>query len=134
MPAKKFQLVIQFPEDFFGSFDAMMEFEERLIRSMPKTCDVDGHDIGAGTINFFVYTSSPEAAHLTFRKYLGTNKVENKLRIAYRPANGSTFTTLWPRRDPRPFDYSYDAENNPFARGAKRVIPKRINAKKTSSR
>lgn len=127
---RKFQLVIQFPQDFFPTFDEMIAFEDRLIACMPKTCDVDGHDIGSGTINFFVYTDAPEAAHRTFRKYLGTNAVERRLRIAYRTVKGETFTNLWPRRDPRPFEYWYAPENDPFARGAKRVIPKRSPPKK----
>lgn len=134
-PATKgFQLVIQLPDDFFETFDDMVAFEDRLIACMPKTCDVDGHDIGSETINFFVYTNSPEAAHRTFRKYLGTRAVERRLRIAYRAVDGKTFTNLWPRRDPRPFRYSYSAKDNPFARGAKRVIPKRTprGAAKTS--
>jgi hypothetical protein len=127
---KRYQLVVQLPDDFFPTFDDMVAFEDRLIASMPRTCEVDGHDIGSGTINFFIYTDAPLAAHRTFRRYLGTNAVEKRLRIAYRPTRGATFTNLWPRRDPRPFEYFYDEANNPFARGAKRVIPKRSPRKK----
>ncbi|MDM5065599.1 hypothetical protein OB934_22870 [Aeromonas salmonicida] len=131
---KAYQLVIQFPQDFFTSFDAMVGFEEKLIASMPKTCDVDGHDVGSGTINFFIYTNYPGAAHRAFRRYLSTNAVERKLRIAYRSVEGDEFTNMWPRRDPRPFKYMYDEDENPFARGAKRVIPKRSKAIVRSSR
>ncbi|MEH6460208.1 hypothetical protein [Chitinimonas sp. JJ19] len=120
-----YQLVIQFPQDFFPSFDAMVEFEDKLHACMPKTCKVDGHDTGSGTINFFIYTMYPEAAHRTFRKYLGTRAVEQTLRIAYRATDSDEFINLWPRRDPRPFKYMYDEAENPFARGATRVIPKR---------
>jgi hypothetical protein len=121
----KYQLVFQFPEDFFESAAAMSAFEQKLAACLPKTCEYDGFDVGSGTLNFFVYTNAPEAAHRTFRTYLGTRAVESKLRIAYREATGETFTNLWPRRDPRPFNYAYAASENPFARGAKRVIPKR---------
>lgn len=120
-----YQLVIQFPEDFFASHDALMGFEQRLAASLGKNHDVDGHDIGSGTVNFFVYTQKPEAAHRRFRTYLGTRAVERRLRIAYREVEGETFTNLWPRRDPRPFRYAYAADQDPFARGATRVIPKR---------
>lgn len=121
----KFQLVIQLPNDYFATHEDLIAFEDRLIASMPRTCEVDYHDYGPAVVNFYVYTDAPEAAHRTFRKYLGTRAVERHLRIAYRPTNGSTFTNLWPRRDPRPFAYSYDAKANPFARGATRAIPKR---------
>lgn len=122
---REVQLVIQFPEDYFSSVDAIVAFEGKLRGCMPKTCAVDGYDVGSGTVNFFVYTSAPAAAHRTFRTYLGTRAVEKRLRIAWRDLDAETFTNLWPRRDPRPFDYSYSAAEDPFARGAKRVIPKR---------
>ncbi len=121
----RYQLVIQFSEDFFATHQDLVAFEERLIASLPRTCTVDGHDVGAGTVNFFVHTSAPEAAHRAFRKHLGTNAIESKVRIAYRELDGTTFTKLWPRRDPRPFAYTYEEGANPFARGAKRDIPKR---------
>lgn len=121
----RYQLVIQFPHDFFASHDELIAFEDRLIGCMPRTCVVDGHDIGSGTVNFFVHTTAPLAAHRAFRKYLGTRKLESRLRIAYRELDGEAFTNLWPRRDPRPFHYLYPEGSDPFARGAKRVIPKR---------
>ncbi|MBK6695332.1 MAG: hypothetical protein IPG50_24440 [Myxococcales bacterium] len=123
--AHAFQLVIQFPQDCFAKQDDLEAFAARLAASLPRTCDLDGYDVGSGTVNFFVYTDAPEAAHRAFRKYLGTRAVEKRLRIAYRSTKGEAFTNLWPRRDPRPFSYWYDTANDPFARGAKRVIPKR---------
>ena len=122
---KSFQLVVQFPEFFFGTLDAMCAFEDKLIACLPRTCDVDGHDAGSGTINFFIYTNAPEAAFRIFRKHLGTRKVEDKLRVAYRLVEKDQFITLWPRRDPRTFRYWYDSDENPFALGAKTTIPKR---------
>lgn len=121
----RYQVVFQFPEGFFTSHDELIAFEDRLIACMPRTCEVDGHDLGSGTVNFFVHTSAPVAAHRTFRKYLGTRKLESRLRVAFRELDGETFTNLWPRRDPRPFQIVYGEGDDPFARGAKRVIPKR---------
>lgn len=122
---KHYQVVFQFPETFFATHNDLAEFEEKLIASMPKTCGVDGHDIGSGTINFFVYTDSPLAAHKHFRKYLGTNKVEKNLRVSYREVDGEDFINLWPFRDPRPFDIIYPKGIDPFSAASKRSIPKR---------
>lgn len=121
----RYQLVIQFPGTFFESFDELIAFEDKLIASMPRTCDVDGHDIGSGTVNFFIETDSPLAAHGHFRKYLGTNKVERNVRVSYREMDGEAFTNLWPFRDPRPFAYIYPEGINPFSPASKRTIPKR---------
>lgn len=103
----QYQIVIQFPESFFPDEAALLTFEEKLSSSMPRTQSYDGFDAGSGTINFFIYSNTPNAVLANFRKYLGTNKVEKKVRIAYRDVTAETFTNLWPKRDVRVFDYSY---------------------------
>ena len=122
MAAKKFQLVVQLAGDYFKTFDDMVAFEDRLIAYLPKTHVVDGHDAGAGTFNFFIETDFPLAAFKVIKR-ISTRATERRMRIAYRKMRGATFTNLWPRRDPRPFDYEY--EDDPFAPAAKRKIPKR---------
>ena len=119
------QVIFQFPEAFFATHTDLVSFEDMLMASMPKTCDVDGHDVGSGTTNFFVYTNSPLAALKHFRKYLGTNKVEKNLRVSYRDVDGDAFTNLWPFRDPRPFELVYPNGVDPFSAKSKRSIPKR---------
>ena len=107
------QLVFQLPETFFAEFDDMIAFEDQLIGSMSRNALVDGYDVGSGTINFFVYTAFPVAAFRAFRKYMGTNAVERKLRVAHRPMRDhpvGEWTELWPKRPKRgqkPFDYWY---------------------------
>jgi hypothetical protein len=103
----QYQIVIQFPESFFVDTTAILAFEEKLSSSMPRTQSYDGYDAGSGTVNFFIYSNTPNAVLANFRKYLGTNKVEKKVRIAYRDVTADTFTNLWPKRDIRVFDYSY---------------------------
>ena len=58
----RYQVVFQFPETFFATHSDLVAFEDELTASMPKTCDVDGYDVGSGTANFFVLTDSPLAA------------------------------------------------------------------------
>lgn len=105
---KTYQVVLQLPESFFASFDEIIAFEQKLEESLPATHDVDGNDVGSGTVNFFVYTESPQAVLRNFRKYMGTNKVEKKLRMAVRRTDGDEFENLWPKRDTRPFDLFYE--------------------------
>ncbi len=121
----KYQLVLQFPETFFASFDDMVAFEDRVIAHLPRTANVDGHDVGSGTINFFIDTDFPTATFKVIRRRVTTNAHERKLRIAFRAVDSDDWVNLWPRRDPRPFAILYGAGEDPFARGAKRVIPKR---------
>lgn len=120
-----FLLVIQLPQTHFGKHAELVAFEDRLIASMPRSSEVDGHDIGSGTTNFFIYTSAPLAAFKAFRKYLGTNAVERNLRVSYRSVDGDQFTNLWPFRDARPFALLYEKGDDPFSAASKRLIPKR---------
>ena len=121
----RYILIIQFPQTYFAAHADLVTFEDRLIASMPRTCIVDGHDIGSGTTNFFVFTDAPMAAHKAFRKYLGKNAVERNVRISYRSVNGGPFTNLWPFRDSRPFALIYPKGEDPFTPHSKRKIPKR---------
>jgi hypothetical protein len=98
---KKLQVVVQLAGDYFASHEDLVAFEDRLRAALPRTHELEGHDTGSGTTNFFIETNSPLALQ------------------------GSTFTNLWPRRDPRPFSYSYPDGEDPFAPASKRVIPKR---------
>lgn len=121
---KKHQLVVQLAGDYFETFDEMVAFEDRLIAYLPKSHEVDGHDSGAGTFNFFIETDFPLAAYKIILR-ISTRATQRRMRIAYRSMRGSKFTNLWPRRDPRPFDYSYAKGIDPFAPASKRKIPKR---------
>ena len=122
--AKKFQLVVQLAGDYFGSIADLQAFEARLRSYLPKTHDVDGHDLGSGTVNFFVETDFPIAAYKIVHR-ISTRATERRMRIAYRTMRGKAFTNLWPRRDPRPFAYAYEPADDPFAPVSKRKIPKR---------
>ena len=106
-PDHLYQVVIQFPATFFPDQISIEAFGERIAECMPRTHEYDGFDHGSGTINYFLYSNTPNAILTNFRKYLGTNKVEKKVRIAYRSIDHDIWTNLWPKRDIRPFDYSY---------------------------
>ena len=106
-PDHQYQIVLQFPESFFADTPAILTFEEKLSSSMPRTQTYDGYDTGSGTTNFIIYSNTPNAVLANFRKYIGTNKVEKKVRIAYRSVDADVWTNLWPKRDIRPFEYTY---------------------------
>lgn len=121
----RYLLVIQFSDRYFASIAEIAAFEEKLAASLPRTCEVDGHDVGAGTTNFFVYTKAPFAAHRAFRRYIGTRAVERHVRVAFRAERASTWKNLWPFRDPRRFALVYEKGEDPFTAASKRKIPKR---------
>jgi hypothetical protein len=121
----KYLLVIQFSSKTMSSLTQVHAFEEKLIRSLPRTCNVDGHDVGSGTTNFFVYTTAPLAAHRAFRKYFGTHAIERIVRVSFRLTTSEQWMNLWPFRDSRPFALIYEDGHDPFVPASKREIPKR---------
>ena len=58
----QYTLVLQFPEKSM-EFDEMSELEDSIEKHLQDKKDqslVDGHDIGSGQIDFFVYTNNPQ--------------------------------------------------------------------------
>jgi hypothetical protein len=121
----RYLLVIQFSDRYFRDLGEIAAFEERLGAALPQTCEVGGHDVGAGTTNFFVHTNAPLAAHRAFRKYIGTRAVERHVRVAFRAVKGDTWMNVWPFRDARRFALMYEDGEDPFSAASKRAIPKR---------
>jgi hypothetical protein len=93
----KYQLVIQFPETLTGGFDLLIKLEDILENNL-KTSEVDGHDIGSGEMNIFIYTDEPE---LTFNEIKNLFKTEKEavcnMKAAYRDAEKEEFICIWPK-------------------------------------
>jgi hypothetical protein len=43
----KYQLVLQWPASSLDDYDALIAAENKLIESLSKTHEVDGHDMGS---------------------------------------------------------------------------------------
>jgi hypothetical protein len=122
---RRYQMVIQFASTFLGKPADVRAFEDRLVKALPRTCKVDGHEVGSRTTSFFVRTTSPLAAHRVFRKRIATRMLERNVRVAFRMLPGSQWMNLWPFRDSRPFALVYERDRDPFNATSKREIPKR---------
>lgn len=97
------QLVVQFPEDAFSDFDALVNFEDILIEALGDRHDVDGHDVGSGEVNFFVLTDNPNAAVAEIRDGTGPWLDRPDARAAARLVDGDDYELLWPKGDTKPF-------------------------------
>jgi hypothetical protein len=63
----EYVLVIQFDETIL-TYDEVIEQENILIEGLGDLADIDGHDMGAGEINFFVVIDDEEKVSLLFEK------------------------------------------------------------------
>ena len=98
------QLVIQFPDSAFADFDDLVDYEDALIETLADDHEVDGHDIGSGEVNFFVFTAEPSTAFDLIRDARdGALLSHPAVRAAARTVDGETFEPLWPPSDNRPF-------------------------------
>jgi len=91
----RYQLVLQFSGDSLADFDAMVALEGELIEELTDA-DVDGHDVGSGEVNIFTITSDPERTFRAVRPVLERRQSLQTLTAAYRRAEGSDYTIIWP--------------------------------------
>ena len=93
---KKYQLVLQFPAATIVDFDRLVALEDSLIKYLPASSKVDGHDGGTGEFNIFILTDDPEGtldAADTIR--LRSSTIQKPV-AAYRPVRGENYVVLWP--------------------------------------
>jgi len=74
----------------------MIALEDRLIKDLGHSADVDGHDCGSGETNIFIFTSDPAATFWRIRQLLKQEGRLDAVTAAYREADGEEYTVLWP--------------------------------------
>lgn len=105
MSEPSYQFVIQFPESAFSASDDLVRYEDALISVLGETHDLDGHDIGSGEVNFFVFTDDPVGALDMIRKAMGGVLLSHpEVRAAARLIDDEIYQPLWPLGDVRDFD------------------------------
>ena len=91
----KYQLVLQFRGDSLEDFDEMIALEEELIEKLGNSADVDGHDMGSGERNIFIFTSDPARTFSETRPVLERAGTLLSVTAAYRPIRGEEYTVIW---------------------------------------
>lgn len=93
---KKYQLVIQFPEESYRDFDWITDLEDRLTEFLIDT-EVDGHDIGSDEVNIFIHTNNPVNIFQIVKSILEEDGVDlDIIKVAYREISGDRYIPLWP--------------------------------------
>ena len=91
-----YQLVLQFRGDSLDDFDAMVALEEELTEELGDSADVDGHDVGSGETNIFIFTSDPAGTFDSAKPVLARTQRLQAVTAAYRRVDGEQFTVIWP--------------------------------------
>ncbi len=90
----KYQLVIQFSENSM-KFDEIIKFENIIADELTEMAEVDGHDIGSGEINIFIFTDNPKFSFKKIKNILNANKIDN-FNVAYRDIRKENYVILYP--------------------------------------
>ena len=93
---KKYQLVLQFPVGNIADFDQLVALEDSLIKHLPASNNVDGHDCGTDEFNIFILTDEPDQTLNTADKIRLSSSTVQRPIAAYRPVLGEDYVVLWP--------------------------------------
>jgi hypothetical protein len=93
---KKYQLVLQFPVANIADFDQFVAFEDSLIKYLPASNKVDGHDCGTDEFNIFILTDEPDQTLNAADKIRLSSSTVQRPIAAYRSVRGEDYVVLWP--------------------------------------
>ena len=94
------QLVIQFPAERTADYDAVVAVEDLLINQLDDGSDVDGHDVGGGAMNVFLYTEDAPATFERVRALIADHRLARSMAAGYREEDGDEYVPLWPADSP----------------------------------
>ena len=95
--ATGYQLVLQFHGDSLQDLDTIVSLEDELNERLGNSADVDGHDVGSGETNIFIFTSDPVATFDRARPVLERRQQLQAVTAAYRKVEGEDYTVIWPK-------------------------------------
>ena len=100
----EYQLVLQFAPWNGRAFDDLIALEERLEAIVDLDADVDGHDLGSGEANIFLFSDDPARALTHCLPAISAEGLLSLLSAAYRKAGEEEFIRVWPVGDTTPFE------------------------------
>lgn len=99
----RYQLVLQFRGDSLADYDHMIAVEDRLTEALGDSADVDGHDVGSGETNIFIFTSDPAATFRQAQPVLQSMEQLVGVKAAFRDIEGEEFIVIWPEGSTQEF-------------------------------
>ena len=95
------QLILQFRIEGHGSvddFDRVVEMEDKLDSALRRNRSghVDGHDMGSGEMNIFIFVKTREYGSWFMNQYL-KNQPWGKESILAKRNRDETYEVIWPK-------------------------------------
>jgi hypothetical protein len=95
----KNQLIVQLPVTESSDFDALINVEETLIQAFSQNnlAEVDGHDIGEGKFNIFIFPNGSWGPVIErVQAFLKLRGVLNEALIVKRLKSSERYVVVWP--------------------------------------
>jgi hypothetical protein len=92
----RYQLVVQIRPANPGDLNRLVNWEDALIEHLATSAEVDGHDLGAGEFNIFLFTDDPSGTLGSIQSLPETTSLSPSIAAAYRPVDGEDYIVLWP--------------------------------------
>jgi len=93
----EYMLVLQWlSSSTVKELDLLISLEDQIIGDIGDYGNVDGHDIGSGEMNIFVFTEDPKA---TFERIKNIGSIPNhmsNLKAGYREVGEDDYVPLYP--------------------------------------
>lgn len=74
----------------------MIALEEALVSHLGDAATVDGHDIGSGEFNIFIWTDEPLATFEQIKAVPIFDSVAHRLASGFRHEDGESYTPVYP--------------------------------------
>ena len=92
-----YQLVLQWKVPEMPDYDAMIELENMIIAVLDDAAEVDGHDMGSGECNIFVFCVNPIKTFEILRSDLNGAEWFASVRAGFKQDEVATYTPIWPK-------------------------------------
>jgi hypothetical protein len=92
-----YQLVLRLPAASMADYDAVVALEERLVDGLgDDAVDVDGHDVGGGIMNLFIWTPDPRGTFGRAQMLMKGHPLSASVVAGFRDEGADEYTPLWP--------------------------------------
>jgi hypothetical protein len=93
----EYLLVLQLPSSSsLGEYDLLISLEEAIRESIGDYAIVDGHDIGSGEMNIFLFTENPKLAFEQIKRMPSVAVHILEMNVGYREINEDEYKPLYP--------------------------------------
>jgi hypothetical protein len=92
-----YQLVLQFStSSSLSDYGLLISLEDAIIASIGDYGTVDGHDMGSGEMNIFLFTENPKLAFERIKMIPSVAKRMSDMKVGYREVGEDEYTPLYP--------------------------------------